>query len=141
MLSLLLSFSSSASVLVQLLGDSGLFLLQVHQLSQGHTDAGCVGDDGDHALGGLLLVAAQTGRAGNGDLAGITQAFEEGNAGGENIGFLGGNGEVCLFGGWDVHLGLGGRGRRSTASMSISTAFSSSGKARSGLVPRARTGA
>ena len=55
-----------------------------------------------------LLVAAQTGGAGDGDLAGITQAFEEGNAGGENIGFLGGNGEVCLFGGGDVHLGPAG---------------------------------
>ncbi len=67
-------------VLLEGLGQAGLFLLQVHQLRQRHADAGGVGDDGDHALGGLLLVTAQAAGAGDGDLAGVPQPLEERDA-------------------------------------------------------------
>ena len=62
-------------LLAQLLGQPGLFLLQVHQLGQGHGDAGGVGDNGDAALGLLSPVAVQPGHPGDRHVAGVSQAL------------------------------------------------------------------
>ena len=68
-----------AAGLLQLLGDAGLLLLQVHQLGQRHGDLCHVGDYGHVALVGLSLLSH------HGDIAGVAQALQEAGACGEDL--------------------------------------------------------
>ena len=63
-----------------------------------------MGDDGDHALGALLAAGAQAGHAGDGHVAGVGQALQEGDPRLEDLLLQGENGQASLLGGGHVHF-------------------------------------